>query len=590
MFELAKASGRCLVAGCRQRGRKRQTLVEPFPNPVVCDLCWGTNGGPEGLAAVVAGEQDVRFAPRPAPDGVRLVDPEVGLAWDDLHPVDQFLIGCGVRWDRLRWMPRPMRAELATQVAAREAPAGTQAVISGEQWLQDAVGPRIATSAHFRQDRSRQTCWNIAIAFAGVLQGAGRPLVYLKQDYAGAAVDRCTKTIQRYVGGWLTQEKLLWELVPGIKVDALVLPEAPTAAELAVVKERAREREEAAVATENAAILRARAEIELLNQGVGRERAARLARRRHPVPQRPVRPKRQVTVSPVYELRMPIPEEVLAERAEMARAQFEQAPGRALLEANRERWVDPRNVMECLPGATAVGADGTLAWVTADELLHADRTGALTSTNVVGWLRGEQNVHPVVDVSIEDHLLVVRGVDNRPPSAGSWTDMFAKPAEMAYAARNPVRTTPKPLQRPSKARRAAQAVKEHLDPSLAEVPVRTLEALIAPWIPTWSVSSIVRRIHGNGLPELIHSPARFIAHKLKSIPPGLSPDQRKALDDKLAQLATVNAEASQHRVDVLARVRRERIAECALCDEAGWLHVSQEVAWRCSHDPDTSGW
>lgn len=594
LFQLAVSAGQCLK--CGRPGRQRPTLVESFPRPVACDLCWHSCGGAEGLAAVVAGEVPDPFPARSPVEELRQVDD--GLRWDDLHPVDQFLIESGIGWGQLRWVPRPARVALALNLKTRRPPEGTQAAESRQLWL-DEVLTRIACSIDFHQDRSRRTCYSVAEVYAWDRNRTGRPLAWMTHETVGEAIGKSSKTVQRSVH-WFLQQELMHEVVPGLKLPRMSLPENPTADERAAARTADEERMAAAEQAEAAAMARARAELELVATGLPRREAVLIAALRHPAPAVPQQDEKAgfVFVAPVYELRVPIPAEVLAERAAIERAQREQrCLGLRILDANRDQYIDVRNALALGRHVIAVGSDGTLAWVTADELLVASGRdaveGSLTCANVVGFLRGTENVHPPLGLFNHDQFLTVLDVDKRPASPGSWTSLFRSGPQIASPARKRPRRRPDTPKGHSGTQRQAEELRRQLDPALAEIPVRSLEALIRPWLAaTWSVSSILRRIHGQGVPTFVHSPTRYVRHRLKDVPQGLSPDQRDALQRKIDELDTENRRAAQHRVDVEARMKRQRIADCDLCDEYGWvvLDEDQDVVARCNHDSVTGGW
>jgi hypothetical protein len=516
----------------------------------VCDQCWQLAGG---CGAVQTNLDSANGEMTP----LLVLDPAVEALlagadeYDLLHPIDRLLVESGIRWVLLRHIAVPARMHLAGHVLTRTAPEHTRAADSPELWI-DAVEARIRTQSgtglEFRYAAKRRRWWRICHVLRCCADRRRRPLTWVSQEEIAAAVGCSDRTVRRCVA-WLRAEGLLWEIVPGCQLPRQSRPDDETTTERAEREQRMAE----AVAAEEAAIARARAELDLVRVGLlGSEAAQATPATVRAAPLDFAAPEGGddldglVQLAPVYELRVPLTQ------AELAEAQAR-------------------------PNAQSVD------------------------------LRIRENGHPP-QVLKEDDLKSrsVHPVDNRPAPPGPYQKSFPRPEEPAaqLPGRPPTGSETKPKARQSEALRAADwLLRSRLDPRLCdEVSLRWLAAQIRGSHlldrHNWTWDDLADQLHGypehTHLPRYIRDCRRWICARFQRAQPALSPTKLRIVQriertsPTLRQRRQAEAEA-HHQKDIAAR--RAAINNCQLCDELGWLHVPAGVPTaRCNHQIESSGW
>ena len=124
------------------------------------------------------------------------------------------------------------------------------------------TGSRGGKSATFKYRPKRKRWAAVAKLFATAAHRDRRPLTWLTQDEIAAVVSCTDRTVRRIVR-WLCKEGLLWEVVPGCQLPEQEVPDGETPAEAA----GRRARMLAAIAAEESAVARARAELDAVRSG-----------------------------------------------------------------------------------------------------------------------------------------------------------------------------------------------------------------------------------------------------------------------------------------------------------------------------------
>lgn len=585
-----KSVVRPLCVSCtRPQGRRRPQLVDECDELFVCDLCWHLAGGREAIEARAAGEKPVPLL-EVAPEAEALV---AAADCDRLHPIDRLLVESGIRWTMLRHIVPAARADLAVKVVTRTPPAGTRRADSAQCWM-DVVTERIATSPEFRYPCKKRRYWRIARIYALCADHHGRPLTWVRQQEIATATRCDSRTVRRCLK-WLKEEGLLYELVQGCRVPAMQRPEGETPQERQQREQLLAE----AIAAEEAAMARARAELDAVRNGLLGAHAAAAAAQLTP-PQIEESEERHdkhlIKLCPVYELRVPVD----SMEAEEARAIAEAhtplpTPGQKLLDQYRGLRVAPANV-HLYGRLWAVTPDGRL-----DELEYPRDFWSIANGHYLGYLRFSENVHPPQVHPVKElKSNSVHPVDKRQRRASRGHDQ----GELSVRSDTSVTTEftpPETRARPKKASRAQRTaerlVQSLLHPSLAKgVSIRWLAArlrasgLLAH--DQWTDHELADHLRGlpdyPHLPRHITHPRRWISARLAKAHPLLPPSRRRAIH----HAETVNTDerhAARHRAET--RAIRDAVDACPHCDEFGWLDVDTPAgAIRCNHDPDTGGW
>ncbi|MFC0431098.1 hypothetical protein [Kutzneria buriramensis] len=620
------------VACCRPYGRRRAPLVDgdalfDCADLVVCDQCWHLAGGADAVQTALAGD-DGPMEPLlvfdPAFEQLLVAADE----YDQLHPIDRFLVESGIRWSVLRYITVPARCDLVRWVLERVPPAHTRPTDSPAVWI-EAVEARIReqTGDEFKYNAKRRRWWRIANVLRCCSDRGRRPLTWVAQEEIAAAVGCSTRTVRRCVA-WLQREGLLFEVLPGCQLPQMVAPDGETAEERA---DRDR-RMAAAIAAEQAAMARAEAELDAVRAGLLGDQAAAAA-------EAALSPEEAaalaavddlepglVQLAPVYELRVPVSEAEQAEEAAISRAHTVlRSPGEQLLAEHQAEQVHPANVL-LYSAVTVVHAGGGHAVHDPLDLAYLDPSPICPDCGpVVGYLRGadlgadlhkHQNGHPP-QVCWADHLKSssVQPVDKGRASPGSDMEELSSVSTEDSISRE---TSPDlaaepgtapaegdhPKARQSEAVRAAEwLLRSRLHPVVCDdVSVRWLAAqirgshLLDRWDWTWD--DLADLLHGfpenTHLPRFIRSARAWIRARFQRATPALSPSKLKIIREiertSPALRGRHQAEAEHVRQAEIA-ARRAAVAACGMCDELGWLHVPDGTPTvRCNHDPDTSGW
>lgn len=582
----------CVACG-RQYGRLRSPRGEPDSTQtalidcaelMVCDQCWHLAGNTREITARLAD---------PSTETALVFDPTVETLlvaandYDQLHPLDRLLVESGVRWAVLRHIAVPARMQLAVWVAQRPAPPATRAADSPEAWLNE-VETRIraqssashtsggpadrAGEAEFVYNAKRRRWWRICHVLRCCADRDKRPLTWVTQDEIAATIGCSTRTVRRCVA-WLRAEGLLWEVVPGCRLPQQSRPDNESSAEAG----QRRIRMINAIAAEEAAMARARAELDVARTRSDDEAIPAAERRGSGPPEMLMRatcPVEDVSepepclvnIAPVYELRVPQP-----------------APDNP------------------------------------SDLNLNDRSDSLTSENTSSTQGFPENVHPP-EVSNKDHLKskYVQPVDKRRAPRGPDPEQLAKPhqhrcaqtentgdgPQLAAPSQPPSHEGQPAPTRQSEAVRAAQwLLRSRLDPRICDhVSVRWLASQIRGGHlldrHDWSWEDLADQLHG--YPEHAHLPYHvrdsraWIRARIRQANPHLSPTKlRVVLDiergsDLLRRRRREHLEA-ERQAEITAR--RDAINACPLCDEIGWLHVHRSVPTaRCNHDLESGGW
>ena len=658
---VSAARGEC-VACCRPYGRRRAPRIDAGTGGgdallacaelVVCDQCWHLAGGARAVQAKLVdptGENNTGGGGGVQP--LLVLDPAVEelLAgaddYDLLHPIDRLLVESGVRWVVLRHIAVPARMELARWVLERAAPERTRSAISAEVWLVEVEqriraqtrvqAPAGAGGGEFVYRGKQRRWWRIANVLRRCCDRDGRPLTWVTQDEIAAAVGCSTRTVRRCVA-WLQAEGLLWEVLPGCRLPLQAVPDGETPAEKTERRRRAAESLAAAIAAENAAMARARAELDavrgsaptstatgqqilplpapgLLNQDEPVDDELNVAPQTGPetavqdvVQDVAVDAEAQlVNLAPVYELRVPVPEIEAAETNTLTRAHTPTpTPGQALARRHAADLVHPTNA-HLYPTLVAISPDGQLTPLPTPAALNA-----LNSGNAVGLLRDTQNVHPPMVYNCDQlKSSPVQPVDNRraprdPEHRGSEHRKASEIGPGCAAAARTCQPEGQPSRTPqSEAVRAAQwLLRSRLDPRVCEdVSIRWLAAGIRGSTllhHQWTWQDLADQLHGypeyTHLPRNIHNCRRWIRARLTRANPALPPSKLRIILNIERRSPLMRERHRQEREQARQAeitARRAAIAACDLCDELGWLHLAHDVPTaRCTHDPATGGW
>ncbi|GAB3161870.1 hypothetical protein GCM10027258_79700 [Amycolatopsis stemonae] len=616
----------CLACG-RPFGRLRAPLVPgdgllDCAELIVCDQCWHLAGGTAAVHAKVAATESGQLEP------ILVFDPaiEAVLAaadeYDQLHPIDRLLVESGVRWAVLRHIAVPARMRLAGEILRRSAPECTRVADSADVWLgavEDRIRQQSGPGQEFRYNAKRRRWWRICNVLRCCSDQGRRPLTWVTQEEIAAAVGCSDRTVRRCVA-WLQREALLWEILPGCQLPRKEAPDGETAAER---EERERKVAEA-VAAEDAAIARARAELDAVRAGLRGRRAAAAARQtldlelnddveREDQADEPT----LVQLAPVYELRVPLAAQELEEASAVVDACV--SAGEQLLREHADERVHPANVL--LYGTvTVVYASGAhtvhepvdlVSWAPSSNPVCPDCgpvVGCLRFSPLGADLHKHQNVHPP-QVCNQDQVKSssVQPVDNRPASPGSdkkgASSIKNGPGSVAGGRTRGSEGDRERAPQSEAVRAAEWLLRSRLDPRVCDgVSVRWLAAQIrASHLldrHDWSWEDLADQLHGypefTQLPRYIRSARGWIRARLARAEPALSPFKQRVIRDVERNSPILR----QQQREAFEQARREEIAArraaidaCELCDELGWLHVPADTPTvRCNHDPETGGW
>ncbi|WP_410570530.1 hypothetical protein [Amycolatopsis sp. cmx-4-61] len=638
------------LACCRPFGRLRAPLVPgdgllDCVELIVCDQCWHLAGGTAAIHTRAAANADGQLKP------ILVFDPaiEAVLAaadeYDQLHPIDRLLVESGVRWATLRHIAVPARMRLAAEILRRAAPEYTRVADSADVWLgavEDRIRQQSGSGQEFRYNAKRRRWWRICNVLRCCSDQGRRPLTWVTQSEIAATVGCSDRTVRRCVA-WLQREALLWEILPGCQLPRKEAPDGESAAERA---ERER-REAEAIAAEDAAIARARAELDAVRAGLRGRRAVAAARQTLELElsvdvecEVQVDEPALVQLAPVYELRVPLAAQELEEADALVDACV--SAGDQLLHEHADERIHPANLF--IYGAvTAVYASGAHTVHAPMDLVEwAPTTKSICSDcgPVAGYLRynplgadlhKHQNVHPP-QVCNQDQVKSssVQPVDNRPASPGrdkKGSSSIKKGPESAAGGRTRHSGGDRKRANQSEAVRAADwLLRSRLHPDLCvAVSCRWLtnviqaSGLLSAWNTTfgdaqadlldaeWSHevptawNEIADLIHGvpdyPHLPRFIRNAPGWIKARFARADPHIPPSKAKIIrriestSPTLQQRRQATIEASR-QAEISAR--RAAIEDCQLCDEYGFFAVDpadpNAPLAKCNHDPGTSGW
>ncbi|KAA2245880.1 hypothetical protein F0L68_41220 [Solihabitans fulvus] len=379
-----------------------------------------------------------------------------------------------------------------------------------------------------------------------------------------------------------------------------------------------------AIAAEDAAMARARAELDALRVGLlgdqaagaaeatlSPEAVAALATAAELEPE-------LVRLVPVYELRVPVTEAEQAEEASISRAHsLLRSPGEQLLHQHQAEQVHPANFL-LYRSVTVVHAGGGHAVHDPLNLACLDPSTLCPDCGpVAGYLRHtplgvdlhkHQNGHPP-EVCHGDQLKSssVQAVDNGPAAPGSdqgQVQVAGNGPDSPAAGLTGPGEGRCPKNRQSEAVRAAEwLLRSRLDPRLCDdVSVRWLAGVIRGSKllsqHEWSWEDLADLLHGvpefTNLPYFIRHCRKWIRARIRRAIPNLSPSKLKVIRDierdSSAFQQRRQVEAGQARLAEIA-ARRAAINACGFCDENGMLDLGNDApVARCNHDPDTRGW
>jgi hypothetical protein len=603
------------VACCRPYGRRRAPRIPAdvtegalidCADLVVCDQCWHVAGGTAAITTRLAGAaMEPALVFDPAVDALLSAAAE----YDQLHPIDRLLVESGVRWQVLRHIAVPARMQLAGQVLRRPAPDATRSADSARVWL-DVVEDRIraqtiapssaagagssaGAGAGFVYNAKRRRWWRIANLLACAADRDTRPLTWVTQEEIAAVVGCSTRTVRRAVA-WLRAEGLLWEVVPGCRLPQQHVPDAETHTEATARRARLA----AAVAAEDAAIARARAqsvlaraELDAVDDGHTGTDAAAAAQLVLPAdviaalapdatPDGVVVDvdNALVNLSPVYELRIP---------TEQPSSDLQHRP--APLPGQQPAAPAPEDFISSSP---------------------------LTSRNTGRSDPGDEIVRPP-QVSNEDQMKsrLKQDVDKRRAPRSPYEESSAGSggsAEVGGGADAAESTPDGPAAPPEGQRqrhRQSRAVRTAQRLLRSRLDVRVCENVSVHWLAgqlrtsglldaDWTEQDLVDLIHGTPqythLPRHIHSARAWIRTRLHAATPTLPPSRLRTVQaiersSPWFQNRHRAAAAAAQQAEITAR--RAAIDTCPLCNELGWLELGRDTPTaRCTHDPATGGW
>lgn len=620
------------IACQRPFGRHRAVAEQLLGRPV-CDQCWHLAGGAATILARLKGEAEgpvLEFDER-ADAMLAAANPQ-----DLLHPFDRMAVRSGVRWSTLRTIIPRDRNRLTGMIADRadNVPAHTKIPTGGVDWLL-LVTDRIAGDVdQFRQRRGskRRRWWRIARVFALCADRKGRPLTWAAHEVVAEAVGCSTKTVQRCLR-WLERQGLLWEVVPGCVLRRSQVPENETPAERDARQKRETLAQAEAIVDNAARRIHIKAELDAVRagkRGLAALAAAdeQLADQADLLPRDPLldldldhlpgdrsvplwdkNPEQWVRITPVYELRVPLP---AAERAEAERITAACGPpppteGRLLAELHRADWLHPRNAHH-QPDAVLITHDGWCGLVSNDVDPDAFRVAveAVTSGNAAALVRTSSFVHPPKVSSTGEiksrinHLWM----DGRAPR-GSSKKSLGNPSDDSVHTEitNHDESSPKRQVKPlPEARRVARwLIRSGLDPVLCEGLDDAFEGILAAVIAgsgllrhDWGDKDFRDEIHGlpehRHLPRWVRNPQAWILSRLRAADPHLPPWKREKILD-VERTSRWFAENRTFQAETERAARRATIDACPLCDHNGILDLGEDTPKvRCNHDPDSGGW
>ncbi|WP_346057000.1 hypothetical protein [Amycolatopsis dongchuanensis] len=629
----AAQRGNCVK--CRRApGRPRSPQAPgdgliPANELVVCDRCWLTAGGDDAVQAALDDDGQLRLSLEGSAEFEALL--AEAEEYDQRHPIDRCLIEAGIRWDTLRLIAVPARCDLVRWVLERVPPTHTRVADSLDAWI-EAVAARIEqqTGTEFKYNPKRRRWWRIANVLRCCSDDPSyrqrRPLTWISQEEIAAAVGCSTRTVRRCVA-WLQREGLLHEVLPGCQMPRQTIPDDETAAEQAQREARMA----AAVAAEDAAIARARAELDAVHDGLLGDAAAAAAETALSPADRAALDAAEelepdlVQLVPVYELRVPLGEAEKAEEAAIARActKLAATPGEAVARHHSAELVPAVNAA-VYRELFAIGHDGQLT-----RLAGPEAADALTCGNVAGLLRPDQNGHPPQVITIDQlKSRDVQVVDKRPATPGSDEEGVRSGrngADSTVSGQTAPSEGDRPRSRQSEAVRAAEWLLEsRLHPDLCiGVSRRWLTSvirgsgLLAAWNvthghaqneilggwngvpPAWN--ELADLIHGvpeyANLPRFIYNPRGWIKARFARADAHMPPSKSKIIRHIETTSPTLQ-ERRQTKIETARQAeiaaRRAAIAACQMCDEYGFFPADSTdptaPVVRCNHDPETGGW
>jgi hypothetical protein len=592
---------------------------------VLCDQCWHLAGGSRTISARLRGAPpdnggDEVYDARAGLEPVVVFPPVVeallaGMdAHDVLHPIDRLLVESGVRWAVLRHIAVPARMQLAGLVLCSAPAEGTRAADSAGCWLAE-VEARIraqsggrGSGAEFIYAAKRRRWWRVARVFAAAADRDRRPLTWRAQDDVAAEVGCDVSTVGRVVA-WLRAEGLLWELVPGCQLPQQHVPDDETLVETSARRARML----AAVAAEQAARARARAELDAGR--VGHRGPAAVAAAQLVLDDDSAAAVPPAFAEDLLKAAAAVGTEITATQVTAA-LEFDQA----LTDVLDPPLVRLAPVYELRVSAPPPTTGPPLALPGARPLTDAPSTPAdiaLASNNnsaseaydefadppqVIEKDQKSRPVHPVEKSgrAPRDPYKEVVGRTRWCAPLGTPPDGAEQPADGP----EPPLPGSRGLVRQSEAVRvAAWLLRSRLDAQLCEgVSLRWLAAQIrgAHLLDRhgWSWDDLADLLHGAPehphLPRHVRNPRGWIRARFAGATPTLPPSSlRQVLDIERRSgfFRQRRAETSTASASTAAAARRAAIDACPLCDELGWLHVPDGVPVpRCTHDPTSAGW
>ncbi|GLY55194.1 hypothetical protein [Lentzea sp. NBRC 102530] len=566
----------CLI--CARPGRLRPA---PFgaEQLVVCDFHWWEHDGPvaHGPDAV---DDFVPVAEDPNP--VADYRAEARVWHDELGLWDRTLVHAGVRWERLRWLPRTVRKTLYDATVTRTAPAGTRACNEGaEVWLDEFE--RCVMRETF-QDRKVTKLRAIALRFVASVDRAGRPITRggVTQDELAELLG-CTARYVRELLGWFYERGLLAVVVGGTTSTAVLdrpvdeHPDEATARERRedLLQQARRQRREEAIAHRKAVLAAKAAGLPAppLPDSFAPFRA--VAEQDDALPP----PQRVIHIGQVYELRVP-------EGPESTDPAYPRGNPDELAAARQRRSERQREAIERLR-----------AGALPDELNPLRPASSVKSSS------------PSVLDKKEEQFPVPSGVvDERRPSGGSYEKGFrgvpGGPNQSGSRAARPVRAARRLLGLPQhgEATMSGGVLPDQLRRGLTMSNLARLirEHVLAGWTDAELVAAIA--YDGGRKPSIggVGNAGGWTRAALRLWPAtGDRPNGNTAVAAAAARAEFASVEDLRDAVDHVERYnarrhderhrRAHRIAidACSRCDAEGWtpLDGNPDVVVRCDHVP-----
>ncbi|MEU3625665.1 hypothetical protein BS329_38830 [Amycolatopsis coloradensis] len=497
---------------------------------------------------------------------------------DEKGLVDRTLMTLGVRWTKLRWMPRSIRMRLFREIVGRRdtMPSGARTCWEGATVWLDEVHALI--DAQPWQQRRRDTWTAVAQLLAESTRDGMRPLTEISHEAIATALDvsdRYVHTITR----WLIERRLLGQLLSGTRFPRMDIPQDETRAEHRARLAREKAAEQARRRQREHAFAQARAELDAVRDGL-------------PVPPSELDPYREfraaqqgnaepptlINLASVYELRLPDdtpppPEPTNVISLSDAR-QRRLASGTSTVDPHGDSHTAVTSGNPVGPKSSSPTPLGEDLGVTPDRQCNVDKKGrASRGSDKKGSTRFSGSHREVTRLSVAQRTAqaLLRG-----PVAGWWEQDTSLPDKLTQGV-------------------TAAWLAREVDPLVS-----------AGWDPlelAWHITTKGGQWYY--LPTHIPNPPGWIRASLRAAIPAVRPSAKWAADEA----AREGAELAEEREDEVSRhawlrslretaqqrrhgrARRAAIDACDLCDEGGWLPEEDEIGVvRCNHDPETGGW